>query len=182
MEHEKLAATGRMAARIAHEINNPLGGIKNSFLLIKDAIPEDHTYYRYVKLIEKEIDRISRIVRQMFDLYRPDQESRVDFSVKDAIDDIVTLLKANLRKSGIRVEIDTRGALGVVTMLEASFRQILYNLLLNAIEASPPEGIVRVEAKVSDEVFTLTVSDEGVASRRKYAPGSSNRSLPPRRT
>ena len=64
---EKLAATGRMTARIAHEINNPLAGIKNAFMLIKDAVQPDHPYHRCVGLIDREIDRTSRIVRQMFE-------------------------------------------------------------------------------------------------------------------
>jgi len=161
MEHKRLAAQGRMAARVAHEINNPLGGIKNSFQLIKDAIPEDHTYYRYVDLIEKEIDRITYIVRKMFDLYRPDQDRPIEFSVKDDIDDVIILLKPNLRESGVSVEIDTRDVPEAVTLPEASFRQVLYNLLLNAIEASQPEGVVRIEARVADEILTITISDEG---------------------
>ena len=71
-ENEKLAATGRIAARVAHEINNPLAGIKNSFLFIKDAISPEHPYFSYVARIENEIARIARIVHQMFDLCRPD--------------------------------------------------------------------------------------------------------------
>jgi PAS domain S-box-containing protein len=161
VESEKLTATGRMAARIAHEINNPLGGIKNSFLLIKGAIPDDHPYYRYVGLIEKEIERIARIVHQMFDLYRPDQETPGEFWIEEAIGDVITLLEVNCRESGIQVETDTRDASVLVSLPEALFRQVLYNLLMNAIEASSPEGVVRVEAMVADEVLMVTVSDQG---------------------
>ena len=70
-----MAATGQMAARIAHEVNNPLAGIRNAFLLIKDAIPQSHPYYAYVGRIEREIDRITRIMRQMFGLFRPAPET-----------------------------------------------------------------------------------------------------------
>ena len=61
-EAEKLAATGRMAAQVADEINNPLAGIKNSFRLIRDAVPEDHPDRDMVERIEREIDRIAHIV------------------------------------------------------------------------------------------------------------------------
>jgi nitrogen-specific signal transduction histidine kinase len=84
-DSEKLVATGRMAAWIAHEINNPLGGIKNSFLLVKDAIRSDHPHYSYVERIEREIDRIAAIVRRMFDLYSPDKTRSVEVSVNEAV-------------------------------------------------------------------------------------------------
>ncbi len=65
------AATGRMVARVAHEINNPLAGIKNSFLLLKGGIPADYKYYPYVGRVERELDRISKLIRQLLDQYRP---------------------------------------------------------------------------------------------------------------
>ncbi|MCD6333974.1 MAG: hypothetical protein J7M27_01405 [Candidatus Latescibacteria bacterium] len=161
VENEKLAAAGRMAARIAHEINNPLAGIKNSFLLIKDAISEDYPYYEYVGRIEKEIDRIARIVRQMFDLYRPDREESREFPVDEAIRDVVALLEASRREYKATLEVDTGDASALVVMPEALLRQILYNVLQNAIEASPPGGVVRIAVALAEDVLTLTISDRG---------------------
>jgi len=160
-ESEKLAATGRIAARIAHEINNPLGGIKNSFLLIKDAIPKDHPYYQYVGRIEKEIDRIAHIVHQMFDLYRQDREPTKQFSVDETIRDVVALLESSCRERQVNIEIDTGEAPVVDTMPEGSLRQVLFNVIQNAIEASPPGKMVKVTAGASKNFFTLTVSDQG---------------------
>ena len=62
---EQHAAVGHMAARVAHEINNPLAGISSAFQLIKDFVPEGHPHHAYVGRIEAEIDRIAKIVRQM---------------------------------------------------------------------------------------------------------------------
>jgi PAS domain S-box-containing protein len=158
---EKLAATGRMAARIAHEINNPLAGIKNSFLLIKNAVGPDHPYHRYVGLIEKEINRIALIIRQMFDLYRPDQEISHPFDLNELLQDIVILLEPLCREPTISIQADTDGISVPVFLTESLVRQILYNLLKNAIEASPPHGVVKVRALQTERSLTLTVSDQG---------------------
>ncbi|MFQ5849807.1 MAG: GAF domain-containing protein [Candidatus Binatia bacterium] len=160
-EGEKLAATGRMAARIAHEINNPLAGIKNSFLLIKDAVNEDHPYYQYVDRIDKEIARIARIVRQMFYLYRPDQESAREFLVDEAIGDVVALLEVSARQRDVVMELETDDASLLETMPEDLLRQVLYNIIQNAIEASPEGGVVKIAAAIREDVLTITVSDRG---------------------
>ena len=108
-ENEKLAATGRIAARIAHEINNPLAGIRNSFLLIKDGISPDHPYFSYVNRIENEIDRIARIVRQMFDLHRPDYVMPQEVDLHQTIGDVVALLDSIARARGVTLTVDSAG-------------------------------------------------------------------------
>lgn len=159
-ESENLIAKGQLAAQIAHEINNPLAGIKNSFLLIKDAISEEHPYYRYVGLIDKEIERISGIVRQMFDLYRPNQDP-TEFSVDDAIREVVALLDADCREHNVVITIDRSKSKAAVKLPEALLRQVLFNIVKNAVEASPPGGEVKIAASVTKNDLTLTVSDHG---------------------
>jgi PAS domain S-box-containing protein len=160
-EIEKLAIAGRMAAQVAHEINNPLAGIRNSFLLIQDAISPDHRYYPYVGRIGKEIDRIARIVRQMFDLYRPDQETARHFPVDQCIADVIAMLEPSCREYLVRIVLDLPDSSMHVYLPEGLLRQVLFNILENAIEVSPREGEVRVSARVTDERLTISVADRG---------------------
>jgi PAS domain S-box-containing protein len=160
-EIEKLAATGRMAARIAHEINNPLAGIKNSFQLVKDGIPKDHRHYKYVARIEKEINRIARIVRGMIDLHQPDHMVARKFQIDDTVRDVVALLEPSSHERHVSIDVDSDAAAGIVTMPEDPLRQVLYNILMNAIEASPSGAAVRIGATLTGGVLTIVVSDQG---------------------
>lgn len=159
-ETEKFAAAGKLAAQIAHEINNPLAGIKNSFLLVKDAIPQSHRYFEYVGRIEKEIGRVSQIVRQMFDLYRPDTAPVNRFRLYDTIRDTVELLKVARQEKHINIEIGCSEKTAV-TLSEALLRQVIYNIVQNAIQASGPDATIKILACTDNDRLNLSVSDEG---------------------
>ncbi|HUT92437.1 MAG TPA: PAS domain S-box protein [Thermoguttaceae bacterium] len=166
-EAQKLAATGRMAARVAHEINNPLAGIKNSFLLLKDAVPRDHPDYDLVGRIEKEIDRIANIVRQMYRLHSPDQEPPHAICVGETIREVVLMLQPSWREYDVRVDVNAPSPALSARIPEGSLRQVLYNLVENAIEASPQGGVVKIHAVRTEENIKISISDEGVGIPRE---------------
>jgi signal transduction histidine kinase len=161
-EIDTLSTMGRLAARIAHEINNPLAGIQNSFLLLRDAIPPTHPHHAYVGAMEREIGRIAAVTRQLYETYRaepPGERSRA--GVRTLIADAVALLEQLYRPSRVRILADLDRLPSEVAVPEAVLRQSVYNLVQNAVEVSPPGGTVTVEAAVADSRFELRVRDEG---------------------
>jgi PAS domain S-box-containing protein len=160
-ELETLSTMGRLAARVAHEINNPLAGIQNSFLLIKGAIPENHPYFAYVGAIEREIARMGAITKQLYETYRPDGDGREEASVPVLISDAVTMLEQVNRAAQVRIQVDTSGSPPVLQLPGALLRQAVYNLVQNAVEASPAGGVVAVRAWRADHTFWLSVMDQG---------------------
>jgi two-component system sporulation sensor kinase C len=158
---ESLAATGRMAARVAHEINNPLAGIKNSFQLVKSAVPPEHQYTRFVSMIEGEIDRIARIVRQMFCLYKPQSEVPQEMSVGETVRDVILLLAPSCGRHRVFIQCAPTDEPILMVQPENSFRQVLFNVLQNAIEASPADGTITVVASSTDGVVQVTIRDQG---------------------
>lgn len=160
-ESEKLTATGLMAARVAHEINNPLAGIKNSFRLVKRAIPEDHRHFEYVERIDREIDRIARIVHQMFGLYHPNRESPSEFSIEETINDVVCLLEPMCRTHEVAIAFEPSSVPTTVSQPEHFLRQVLFNVLINGVEASPRGGVVTICTDVDDGELRISVIDQG---------------------
>jgi PAS domain S-box len=145
-EVESLSTMGRLAARVAHEINNPLAGIQNSFLLIKDAVPEDHPHHSYVGAIEREIGRIAGVTRQLYETYRPDSDGARETSIPNLVGDAVALLGQVNRDARVTIKVDLQRAPHVVQLPDALLRQAVYNLVQNAVEASPKGGTVWVTA------------------------------------
>lgn len=159
-EIETLTSMGRIAARVAHEINNPLAGIRSAFLLIKDAVPAHHPHHRYVGAIEREVDRIAAVTRSLYETYRPEHESD-QTAVATVIGDAVALLAEMNRKAQVRIETDLAGIPSAVPVRGALLRQIVYNLVQNAIDASPVGGTVMLSGRMNGKGMILSVTDQG---------------------
>jgi len=160
-EFEKLAAVSGLVARIAHEINNPLGGVKNAFLLIKSEIREDAPCAKYVRMVDKEIDRMTRIVRELYNLYRPGLKPTSAFRAAETIADVTTLLEAECQSSNVCVQTNVQPPDAAFFGNEDTVCQVLFNLVKNALEASAPGSVVAVDAVVEEDALHLSVSDQG---------------------
>lgn len=156
-----LTTMGQLAARVAHEINNPLAGIQNAFLLVRSAISTDHPHYRFVGAIEREIARIAAVTRQLYETYRPDQPMGTGSSVILAISDAVIFLEQVNRARQVRIVTDVTRAPSLVPVPDALLRQTLYNLVQNALDASPVGGTITVTATADAAWCTIRVTDEG---------------------
>jgi PAS domain S-box-containing protein len=160
-EISALTTMGQLAARVAHEINNPLAGIQNAFLLIRGAIPTDHPHYRFVGAIEREIGRIAAVTRQLYETYRPDALMARQASVIIAISDAVSFLEQVNRGRQVTILTDVTRAPSLVPVPDALLRQTLYNLIQNALDVSPSQSTIVVTAWQDGDQCVLTVSDEG---------------------
>ncbi len=158
---EKIAATGQMAARVAHEINNPLAGIKNAFTLIRSEIPKDSKYASYVDLIKKEIDRIAAIIQQMYKTYSPKAGKPNQFDLSGALSDVCRLLSSKSKQNHLEIETSVPKTPILVYQPEGEVNQILYNLILNAIQASHSGDKIRVTVRKYEDDAIVEVADTG---------------------
>ncbi len=158
---ERLAALGQLAAGVAHEINNPLAGLRNAFELIKEDLPPEHPHYELLGAVDREIERIGSIVHQMYQLYGRSLQAPTQFDLERTVRDVVSLLTRVSRKRGIMIEIEKRGQLPLVELPQGEVKQVLYNLILNAIQASPDGRPVLVGIIADRDQVQVAIADHG---------------------
>ncbi len=145
--NEKLAATGRLAATIAHEINNPLEAVTNLLFLLQYHTPLDETARQYVTTASAELARVVHIARQTLGFYR-DSSSPIPVKLSHLLEDVLDLYsrKAENRNILILRQFDYDA---VVHGFPGELRQIFSNLVANAIEAIGRNGRLRVHVYLS---------------------------------
>lgn len=139
---EKLAAMGRVAGIVAHEINNPLEAITNCFYLLRDHQSLSDEARALAKLGELELDRVCHITRQTLSFYRESQKP-VPVCISEIVDDVLELQARPLQLNGIAVEKHYRTK-GLIHGFPVELKQVFLNLISNAIQAMPNGGRLRV--------------------------------------
>jgi PAS domain S-box-containing protein len=154
---EKLAAMGRVAGIIAHEINNPLDAIRNAFYLLHDHPSLDDDALKYTRIAEEELTRVTHITRQTLSFYRESKEA-VPVFISELLDDILALQSRQLRQSGISLEKEYQGD-APVQGFPGELKQVFLNLVGNAIQAMPEGGRLRIRVR---EAIDRTRQRQGV--------------------
>ncbi len=144
---ERLAAMGRVAGIIAHEINNPLEAINNAFYLLRDHKSLDDDARYLARLAEEELLRVAHITRQTLSFYRESQKA-VSISVANILDDVLDLQSRRLRLSGIALD-KRYASTAQIIGFPAELKQVFLNLVGNAIQAMPEGGRLRVRVRDS---------------------------------
>ncbi len=140
--NERLAAMGKLAGIVAHEINNPLEAITNAFYLLRHHPSLDDEARHYAQIAEQELARVSHITKQTLSFYRESQKA-VMVSVSELLDDVLELQQRPMQTAKITLERDYASD-GVVHGFPSELKQVFMNLVSNAIQAMPEGGRMRV--------------------------------------
>jgi PAS domain S-box-containing protein len=145
LRSEKLATLGRLAATIAHEINNPLEAMTNLLYLIQasEGLPENAR--EHAKAADAELKRVAHITRQSLGFYR-ESSGPIRCSVSELLEASIDLLQAKIANKRAVIRKEWSGDL-IVSAVPGELRQVFSNLLSNALDSLPPEGHLRIRAK-----------------------------------
>lgn len=141
-QSERMAATGRLAATIAHELNNPLASVTNILFLLEMQLSAYEESRALVRVAQQELSRMTRIVHQTLAFHRQ-SSLPVPISTIELLDSVLALLEPRLRSQGIRVVRRLEGE-APVSGFPAELRQVLTNLLVNAAEATGDKGVISI--------------------------------------
>ena len=159
---ERLAALGQMAATVAHEVKNPLSAIKSIAQVMREDGYLKREYQRDLDLIVSETDRLSRSVTQMLSFARRAPQDDAPRRADEVVGSLTQLFREEANGRGVALEARVEAAtseLGGAAV--AAVRDALSNLLLNALQATPRGGSVRLEGRVENSNITLSVVDSG---------------------
>ncbi|CAN5358030.1 hypothetical protein BH24GEM3_BH24GEM3_11290 [soil metagenome] len=161
-EAERLAVVGELTASLAHEIRNPLTGVRSLAQRLAEEEVDEPRRRRYAGVILEEVGRVERLVSNLLGLARrspPQPRSPATTPLEPLFDDLQLLLAARAEKSGLKLAVDARGL--VAPAAREPLAQALLNLLLNALQHAPRGGAVQLLAHETGGAVEMRVRDSG---------------------
>lgn len=159
---QRLAAIGRLAAGVAHEIRNPLSSIKGFATVFRERYQHVAEDQQTAAFMVQEVDRLNRVVTQLLDFARPVAVVRKPVQMRAIMDDIRQLIAERAEGTGVSVAVEVTPAQNPFQTDPDQVRQLLLNLCLNALDAMPEGGTLTLSSVPSDGGCRLRVSDTGV--------------------
>ena len=158
---DRLTALGELSAGMAHEIRNPLGSIRGTAEILRDALPDDNRYTEFSQILIKEVDRLNRVVEDFLNFARPTTDEQRDFKPNEILHEVLQLCCQQSTKSRIKIHWQEK-PLPAAVGDAAQFKQVFLNLILNALQAMSAGGELWIETAVNaQQQIVLTFRDSG---------------------
>lgn len=160
---ERLAIMGELAASFAHEVRNPLGAIRGAVEILEDEISPESPNRDFVQVLKKEVSRLNQVIDNYLSLARRAPETASSFDFAGAVHAVVSILAATARKKKNHFRLAFPDKPLRLTADEAKFRQVVLNLLLNALAASPAGSEITLSADLQSDsgLLMFSIEDHG---------------------
>ncbi len=157
---EKMAAVGRLAGSVAHEVNNPLQAITLHLQLVSDEIASQSAQEQ-IDIVQHELDRIAEIVQRLLEFQRPKLALRSRQQIEDLLEEVLALAGKQSQQAGVSIDYHLEDDLRPVMAAGDQVKQVFLNLILNAIEAMPNGGELTIRGYSHDDTVIITFTDTG---------------------
>ena len=160
-QSERLSVLGEFSAGIAHEIKNPLASIKNFTQLLPSEYGDPNFRKEFIEFVTREVNRINRIVNGLLDYARPRKLELLKVNIPELVDETLSSLNANFDEHHITIK-KNYNQIPPIEIDPEQIRQVLLNLILNAVEAIPNGGTIKISIQeIEREEVEIEVSDSG---------------------
>lgn len=168
--NERLAALGKMAAGVAHELRNPLSSIKGLAVLLKTRVGADTEGRQTADVLVAEVERLNRSISELLDYARPEKLQVTTVGLHAILDKAMTLVGVDAAAQGIRVVPLFTEKSDLVAVDEDKMNQVVLNLLLNAIQAMSEGGELRLLTEREERWLVCTIEDTGAGIAAEHIP------------
>lgn len=161
---ERLAGLGHLAAGVAHEVRNPLNAIGMGIQRLERECAPAHAaeeFYTLCRIIRGEVARLNTIVQEFLTLARTPTLQRASVAVAVLLQEVAALLEAEANTRSVRLTVQVPESLPPLCLDRQQMQQALLNLLLNALQATPPGGAVQITAAAGAAEVRITIADQG---------------------
>ena len=158
---DRLSALGEIAAGLAHEIQNPLAGIKGALEVVACRAAPGSPEAEFADIGGKELARLDALVREFLTYARPRDPALRPTNIGDLLERVALLLRPEADKKKVTVRVERPDAASSLALDPEQMTQVIFNILLNAVQASPSGGTVRVRESHDPESAIIEVIDEG---------------------
>jgi two-component system sensor histidine kinase PilS (NtrC family) len=158
---ERLAALGRLAAALAHEIRNPLGSISGSVQLVRDSASTEEEDRRLLGIVLREVDRLNDLVNTMLQVSRPPAPERRHAALVALTSEVVEVARRDHRSANLQLSVQSPPGELYAAIDSDQIRQVVWNLLSNALAHAPRNSVVQIEVREEGPSVLWTIEDEG---------------------
>ncbi|MFO7982249.1 MAG: ATP-binding protein [Desulfuromonadales bacterium] len=157
---DRLSALGELSAGMAHEIGNPLGSIKGTAEILRDAFPAEDKRHEFSEILIREADRLNKVVHDFLTFARPSPVGAGRYEVNEVLRDVLLLTRQQAKKNGVEIILNEDPVPAVVGDRE-QIKQAFLNLILNAVQAMPQGGLLTISSARSDGRAEIRFVDTG---------------------
>jgi len=158
---ERLAAIGRLASGLAHEINNPLNGIRNCIYAIRADLDNRRQTVEYLDMMDEGLTHASGVIEKLLGFARKQQAGMGPVNINESVEAVQRLVAFNLERKKITLEMDLESGLPLVSADRQLIQEVIMNLMLNAVDAVQENGFIRVATFSRVDQVVLEIMDRG---------------------